>query len=115
MLIKTQLRVMQTFMKLTCLCFFLLLGGSTMLLAQDPEEIETTPATGTEEEAPLVEDPADAPIDEVVKKEIVGERRILKYPLLRESDVFWEISRQDWAIWWIENRFSTVADFLRYI
>ncbi|NLC06615.1 MAG: hypothetical protein GX755_01380 [Syntrophomonadaceae bacterium] len=32
-----------------------------------------------------------------------------------ESDVFWEISRQDWAIWWIENRFSTVADFLRYI
>ena len=59
---------MQTFLKLTCLCFLLLLGGTTTLLAQDPEEIETT---GTEEEAPLVEDPADAPIDEVVKKEIV--------------------------------------------
>ena len=96
MLIKTQLRVMQTFMKLTCLCFFLLLGGTSTLLAQDPEEIETTPATGTEEEAPLVEDPADAPIDEVVRKEIVGERKILKYPLLRESDVFWE--KRIWRI-----------------
>ncbi|HAD10848.1 MAG TPA: hypothetical protein DCF33_00265, partial [Saprospirales bacterium] len=95
-LIKTQLRVMQTFMKLLCLCFFLLIGGTTTLLAQDPEEIETTPATGTEEEGPLVEDPADAPIDEVVKKEIVTERRILKYPLLRESDVFWE--KRIWRI-----------------
>jgi gliding motility associated protien GldN len=83
---------MQTFMKLSGLCFLLLLGGTTTLLAQNPEEIEI----GTEEESPLVEDPADAPIDEVVRKEIVNERRILKYPQLRESDVFWE--KRIWRI-----------------
>ena len=29
-----------------------------------------------------------------------------------ESVIFWELVRQDWAIWWIENRFAEAADFL---
>ena len=40
--------------------------------------------------------PGEAPIDDVVKKEIMGERRVLPYQPIRESDIFWE--KRIWRI-----------------
>lgn len=77
---------MQTFMKWTCLCVLMFLSG-TSLLAQDPEEIDTT-APPSEEI--FVEDPGETPLDDVVKKEIMLERKVLAYQPVRESDIFWE-------------------------
>ena len=79
---------MQTFMKWTCLCLLLFLSG-TALLAQDPEEIEPTP-TSTPSEEITVEEPGETPLDDVVKKEIMLERKVLPYQPVRESDIFWE-------------------------
>jgi gliding motility associated protien GldN len=64
-----------------CLSLFLFIG--TTAFAQDPEEIESEEVTATEE-------PEGGAIDDVVKKEIMGERRVLPYQPVRESDVFWE-------------------------
>ena len=75
---------MQTFFKWTCLCFFFSLCSATALLAQNPEEVEVK----TEEV--IEEDEGEAPIDDVVKKEVMGERRVLPYQPIRESDIFWE-------------------------
>ncbi len=86
---------MQT-MKWICLCLLLLVGSATVVIAQDPEEIETTPATGTEEGTPVEEESAEAPIDDVVKKEIMGQRKVLPYQPIRESDIFWE--KRIWRI-----------------
>jgi gliding motility associated protien GldN len=86
---------MQT-MKWICLCLLLLVGSATVVIAQDPEEIETTPATGTEEGTPVEEESAEAPIDDVVKKEIMGQRKVLAYQPIRESDIFWE--KRIWRI-----------------
>jgi len=72
---------MQTFVKWMCLSLFLFIG--TTAFAQDPEEIESEEVTATEE-------PEGGAIDDVVKKEIMGERRVLPYQPIRESDVFWE-------------------------
>jgi len=72
---------MQTFVKWMCLSLFLFVG--TTAFAQDPEEIESEEVTATEE-------PEGGAIDDVVKKEIMGERRVLPYQPVRESDVFWE-------------------------
>jgi gliding motility associated protien GldN len=72
---------MQTFVKWMCLSLFLFIG--TTAFAQDPEEIESEEVTATEE-------PEGGAIDDVVKKEIMGERRVLPYQPVRESDVFWE-------------------------
>lgn len=79
---------MQTFMKWTCLCLALFLLPGTALLAQNPEEIETTDPTPSEEIT--VEDNGETPLDDVVKKEIMLERRVLAYQPVRESDIFWE-------------------------
>ncbi len=68
----------------------LMLFSGTMLLAQDPEEIEVN----TEEVT--MEEPSDAPLDEVVKKEIMQQRRVLAYQPVRESDIFWE--KRIWRI-----------------
>jgi hypothetical protein len=38
--------------------------------------------------------------------ELIRERAVT------ESNVFWDLARQDWAVWWIENRFAEAADFL---
>jgi len=67
-----------------------MLFSGTMLLAQDPEEIEVN----TEEVT--MEEPSDAPLDEVVKKEIMQQRRVLAYQPVRESDIFWE--KRIWRI-----------------
>lgn len=85
---------MQTFIKWMCLSLLLFVGGVAM--AQDPEEVETTPATGTEEEVPVLEDSSEAPIDDVVKKEIMTQRKVLPYQPIRESDIFWE--KRIWRI-----------------
>ena len=82
-----------TFMKWMCLCLFLLMGSATAVMAQDPEEIETT---ATEEEFPMLEESGEAPIDDVVKKEIMGQRKVLAYQPIRESDIFWE--KRIWRI-----------------
>lgn len=81
---------MQTFIKWTCLCLLMFSSG-TVLLAQDPEEIEVN---NTEEVT--TEEPSDAPLDEVVKKDIMQQRRVLTYQPVRESDIFWE--KRIWRI-----------------
>jgi gliding motility associated protien GldN len=40
--------------------------------------------------------PGDMPIDDVVKKEIMSQRRVLTYQPIRESDIFWE--KRVWRI-----------------
>ena len=81
---------MQTSIKWTCLSLLLFFFSGTMLLAQDPETIEVK----TEEV--YDEEPSDAPLDDVVKKDIMAERRVLAYQPIRESDIFWE--KRVWRI-----------------
>jgi gliding motility associated protien GldN len=83
------LRAMQTTFKWICLSFLLVLTGMTTALAQNPQEIEILTET-SEPEA------TDAPLDDVVKKEIMMERKVLPYQPVRESDVFWE--KRIWRI-----------------
>jgi gliding motility associated protien GldN len=64
--------------------------AGTMLLAQDPEQIEI------KSEEIYDEEPSDAPLDDVVKKDIMTERRVLAYQPIRESDIFWE--KRIWRI-----------------
>lgn len=75
--------------KLLAFAFFILMGFAGVW-AQDPEEIEV--ATETSEPV-FVE---DAPLDEVVEKEIMTERRVLTYQPVRESDIMWE--KRIWRI-----------------
>src|SRR5262245_50133153 len=82
---------MQTFMKWTCLCLALFLLPGAALMAQDPEEIETDSTGGPmPSEEITVEETGETPLDDVVKKEIMLERRVLSYQPVRESDIFWE-------------------------
>jgi len=81
------MRVMQTFMKWTCLCLLMFLSWGN-LVAQEPEEVKT--------EVTAEEAPGDAPLDDVVKKDIMQERRVLAYQPIRESDIFWE--KRIWRI-----------------
>ena len=81
---------MQTSIKWTCLSLLLFFFSGTTLLAQDPETIEVK----TEEV--YDEEPSDAPLDDVVKKDIMAERRVLAYQPIRESDIFWE--KRVWRI-----------------
>lgn len=80
---------MQTFLKWTCLCFLLVAAPGTALLAQVPEEADPVEEGNVLTE---VSEPTDseAPLDDVVKKEIMMERRVLPYQPIRESDIFWE-------------------------
>jgi gliding motility associated protien GldN len=77
-------------MKWTLLCLLLVFATSTALLAQVNEEVE---ATGEETE---VVTEGEAPLDDIVKKDILLERRVLTYQPVRESDVFWE--KRIWRI-----------------
>lgn len=82
---------MQTSIKWTCLSLLLFFfSGTTLLLAQDPEQIEVKTEEVTDDE------PSDAPLDDVVKKDIMTERRVLAYQPIRESDIFWE--KRIWRI-----------------
>lgn len=60
-------------------------------MAQDPEEIEVD-STGepSPSEEITVEENGETPLDDVVKKEVMMERRVLPYQPVRESDIFWE-------------------------
>ncbi len=84
---------MQTFIKWTCLCLLLFLGANnSTLMAQDPEEIDLEEKTEVDE--PF--DTGEAPLDDIVKKQVMTERRVIGYQPLRESDVFWE--KRIWRI-----------------
>ena len=74
-------------MKWTCLCLLMFLSWGN-LVAQEPEEVKT--------EVTAEEAPGDAPLDDVVKKEIMLERKVLPYQPIRESDIFWE--KRVWRI-----------------
>lgn len=84
---------MQTFIKWTCLC--LLFAGPGALLAQVPEEADTEDPVEVKTEVSEPDD-SEAPLDDVVKKEIMVERRVLPYQPIRESDIFWE--KRIWRI-----------------
>jgi gliding motility associated protien GldN len=84
---------MQTFIKWTCLCLLLVFSTSTAVLAQINENVETT-TTNTEETEVIQE--GEAPLDDIVKKDIMLERRVLAYQPIRESDIFWE--KRIWRI-----------------
>lgn len=84
---------MQTFIKWTCLCLLFMAPG--VLLAQVPEEADTDDPVEVKTEVSEPDD-SEAPLDDVVKKEIMVERRVLPYQPIRESDIFWE--KRIWRI-----------------
>ena len=49
---------------------------------QDPAEVDNIPAGSTEASEP--------PLDDIVEKRIIDDRRVLPYQPLREADIFWE-------------------------
>lgn len=61
-------------------------------------------------------------LEEIVKRqaqnisetgaEYLNVLELIRGRTIPESVVFWDLVRQDWAIWWIENRFAEAADFL---
>jgi len=98
---------MQNLAKWALMC--LLLGAVAALPAQKPQNTNTNPATGTpttpttpipaeeeEEDVPeqteedQVVTPEDGPIDDVVQKTIMMDRKVLAYQPIRESDIMWE-------------------------
>ena len=83
---------MQKLLRLSLLSCFLMIAAVANIYAQDPEEIEVEP--GQSETGADV--PTDAPVDDIVKKEIMGERKVLAYQPIRESDIFWE--KRVWRI-----------------
>lgn len=86
---------MQNLIKWTCLCLLTFFFSGTMLLAQvNPTVPEEDVESNTEEVT--IEEPGDAPLDEVVKKDIMQQRRVLDYQPIRESDIFWE--KRIWRI-----------------
>ncbi len=86
---------MQTLLKWSLLCFALFLAAPAALLAQEPEEV-TVDSSGVEmdeeirTEADEPEAPGEKPLDDVVKKEVMMERRVLPYQPVRESDIMWQ-------------------------
>jgi gliding motility associated protien GldN len=77
---------MKIALKLFCLCFFAVLVSSNTLMAQVPETIRTESSEPDE----------DRPIDDIVEKRMIDERRVLPYQPLREADIFWE--KRVWRI-----------------
>ena len=63
-----------------CLFFAVFTAVSNPAFAQVPETVKTE-ASEPEEEGP---------IDDIVEKRIIEERRVLPYQPLREADIFWE-------------------------
>ena len=66
--------------KIFSLCRLGILIFSNPAIAQDPNPVRTE-AEQTNE---------DLPLDDIVEKRLVEERRVLPYQPLREADVFWE-------------------------
>ncbi|MEO1628472.1 MAG: gliding motility protein GldN, partial [Bacteroidota bacterium] len=66
--------------RITGLCLVALLFAANPLMAQVPETVKTEAS-----------DPdADRPVDDIVEKRMIDERRVLPYQPLREADIFWE-------------------------
>jgi gliding motility associated protien GldN len=80
---------MQAFIKWAVPSLLLFFTGN-VLLAQEFDEI------GVKTEVSEPDDFGEAPLDDVVKKEIMMERRVLAYQPIRESDIFWE--KRIWRI-----------------
>ncbi len=80
---------MHTFIKWACLSLLFFITG-TALVAQEYDEI------GVKTEVSEPDEFGEAPLDDVVKKEIMLERKVLPYQPIRESDIFWE--KRVWRI-----------------
>lgn len=72
---------MKIALKLLSLSFILLFFVAPAF-AQEPENIQIT-----ESSDPIDE---DRPLDDIVEKRMVNERRVLGYEPIREADIFWE-------------------------
>jgi len=70
---------------LRLLCLFLLLTtfAAAPLIAQVPDNIIMTESGATEEDT-------EKPLDDIVEKRTVVEKRVLPYDHVREADIFWE-------------------------
>ncbi len=77
---------MKIALKLFCLFLFAVLFNSNSLMAQVPETVRTESSEPDE----------DRPIDDIVEKRMIDERRVLPYQPLREADIFWE--KRIWRI-----------------
>jgi gliding motility associated protien GldN len=67
--------------------FLFLLGFAAVLPAQTSEE---TDVEEVKTEEVIEAAPGEAPLDDVVKKEVMMERKVLAYQPVRESDIMWE-------------------------
>lgn len=71
---------MKIALKFLMLCLLVMISVENTVLAQVPETVRT-------ESSELDE---DGPLDDIVEKRIIEDRRVLPYQPLREADVFWE-------------------------
>ena len=67
-------------LKLICLCLLGLFFVAAPAMAQVPEAVKTEAS----------EPDGDQPIDDIVEKRLIDDRRVLPYQPLREADIFWE-------------------------
>jgi gliding motility associated protien GldN len=87
---------MQNLFKWSLMCFLLALAP-VALMAQVPENVNTEEEEEEEQtEVSAEQAPGEAPVDDVVKKDIMMQRRVLNYQPIRESDIFWE--KRVWRI-----------------
>ncbi|MEO0775831.1 MAG: gliding motility protein GldN [Bacteroidota bacterium] len=78
-------------MKIVLKFLFLVLFGVVFFANPAAAQVpETTPATEASEPD------EDKPLDDIVEKRIINERKILPYQPLREADIFWE--KRVWRI-----------------
>lgn len=73
---------MKISLKLISLCAFLafFLANTSSVEAQVPETVKTEASDPDE----------DRPVNDIVEKRMIDERRVLAYQPLREADIFWE-------------------------
>lgn len=89
--------MMHSFFKWSLMCLLFGLFSASVALAQGAEGVEVVPGTPERTEASEPEAvEGEAPLDDVVKKEVMMERRVLPYQPVRESDIFWE--KRVWRI-----------------
>ena len=71
---------MKIVLKFVSLCLFGMFFFTVPAMAQVPETVKTEASDPDE----------DRPLDDIVEKRIIDERRVLPYQPLREADIFWE-------------------------
>jgi len=71
---------MKIVLKILSLCLLGIFFFATPAMAQMPETVKTEASEPDE----------DRPLDDIVEKRIIDERRVLPYQPLREADIFWE-------------------------